>query len=280
MTSATIVYMIIGVDIGGTKTLIALFNSAGVIEKEHSFTTPLGYDEFISEFSGHIVNFPTSKIELCCVGVPGLLDRSKGLVHSLGNLPWEEEAIARDLSKCMDDVKVVIENDSKLAGLSEVRALQEVPHRALYLTISTGIGGALLVNGKLSKDMIDMEIGKTPVLFEGELADWETFASGKAFTEAYGGKGDEINNPLLWQKYAQERLGPGLVVACSYLQIDTIIFGGGLGHHSKHFADYLAPYLDERLHAIVKRPKDLRPAKHGKNAVIYGCYEYAKDKLT
>ncbi len=271
--------MIIGVDIGGTKTLIASFGPGGKIEKEHSFSTPQDYSDFIQEFKKHITSFLTDDISVICVGVPGLLDRKAGIVHSLGNLPWIEEKIVHDLSEAASKRKVIIENDSKLAGLSEVRALNTPPARALYLTISTGIGGALLVNGELSDDMIDMELGKTPLLFENELTHWENFASGKAFFEQYGKHGDNVDDPLTWQAYAQDRLGPGLLAACSYLQVDTIIFGGGLGHHCHHFNDYLAPYLDERLHAIVKRPQTLKSAKHGKNAVIYGCYEYAKDHL-
>lgn len=270
--------MIIGVDIGGTKTLVASFDLAGKITKELSFATPQDYSEFLSELESTFANFDGVNISRCCVGVPGLLDRKKGVVKSLGNLPWVDKPIGKDVAKIVGLSKVSIENDSKLAGLSEVRALDDTPSRALYLTISTGIGGALVVDGSLSADMIDMEVGKTPLLYQGDLMQWEGFASGHAFVEAYGKVGDEIgDNPIIWQSYALERLGPGLVVACSYLQVDTIIFGGGLGHHSNHFASYLGPYLDERLHSNVVRPNQYKSAKHGKNAVIYGCFEYAKD---
>lgn len=270
--------MIIGVDIGGTKTLVASFDATGKITKELSFATPQDYTEFLSELESTVAHFADMNISRCCVGVPGLLDRKKGIVKSLGNLPWVNQSIGPDIAKIFGISKVFIENDSKLAGLSEVRSLDSVPKRALYLTISTGIGGALVVNGDLSADMIDMEVGKTPLLYQGDLIQWEGFASGHAFVEAYGKVGDEIgDDPIIWQSYALERLGPGLVVACSYLQVDTIIFGGGLGHHSNHFASYLGPYLDERLHSIVVRPSQYKSAKHGKNAVIYGCFEYAKD---
>ncbi len=269
--------MIIGVDIGGTKTLIARFDQSGQIEKEVRFSTSQDYDTFLLDFTEHFHVFADTPISKCCVGVPGLLDRKAGLVHSLGNLPWIEKPIAHDLGRIINSSDVLIENDSKLAGLSEVRHLSEKPERALYLTISTGIGGALLVNGDLSVDMIDMELGKTPLEFGGNMQHWEEFASGRAFADAYAHQGDDVTDPQIWQDYLQERLGPGLVVACSYLQVDTIIFGGGLGHHSPQFSPYLAPYLDERLHSIVKRPGHFITAKHGKNAVIYGCYEYAKD---
>ncbi len=272
--------MIIGIDIGGTKTLIASFASDGQIEKEHQFETPRDYNLFIAELKHHLATFTNhSAAKICCIGVPGLLNRKKGIVHSLGNLPWVEEPIAADIADALPNTKIIIENDSKLAGLAEVRAVETTPARALYLTISTGIGGALFVNGHLSKDMLDMELGKSPLEFDGQQLDWEDFAGGRPFVEHYGKKGDDVNDNQIWQSYAQDRLGPGVAVACAYLQVDTIIFGGGLGHHSSHFNDYLSVYLDERLHSIVSKPTTLRSARFGKNAVIHGCYEYAKDHL-
>ena len=273
--------MIIGIDIGGTKTLIASFAKNGKIEKEQEFATPKDYGEFIATLKNHLDHLTNhSSISTACVAVPGLLNREKGIVHSLGNLPWEEKTIVSDIAESLPKAKIYIENDSKLAGLAEVRALNDIPPRALYITVSTGIGGALLIDGRLSKDMIDMEIGKAPLDFKGEQLDWEDFAGGRPFVERYGMKGDRVTDSSIWQSYTQDRLGPGFAIACAYLQIDTIILGGGLGHNANHFTDYLYPYLDERLHAIVKKPTSIRSAKFGKNAVIYGCYEYAKDHAT
>lgn len=269
--------MIFGVDIGGTKTLVARFDKDGSIEKETVFKTPQDYDDFIVELQKQSSFFNnTTQGAVACVGVPGLLDRKTGTVVSLGNLPWANKPIAKDVRDALGFKSVIIENDAKLAGLSEVKSLTHTPARALYLTISTGIGGALLTNGSLSYDMIDMELGKTPLEFDGDLQHWEDFASGRAFVATYGSSGDETEDPQVWQSYVQNRLGPGLVVACSFLQVDTIIFGGGLGHHSARFSPYIAPYLEERLHAIVRQPTEYRSARHGRNAVIYGCYHHAR----
>jgi predicted NBD/HSP70 family sugar kinase len=271
--------MIIGVDIGGTKTLVAQFSSDGRILREKRFATNKDYSQFLLDLEEITKSFNISNMEAVCAAVPGLLDRKAGTVLALGNLDWKNKSIRSDIKRIFNTEHTYIENDSKLAGLSEVKSLKTPPKRALYLTISTGIGGALLIDGKLASEMKDMELGKSPLLFNGKLVDWEDFASGRAFYEEYGVMGDEAKDPMIWQSYAQERLGPGVAVACSYLQVDTIIFGGGLGHHAKQFADYLAPYLDERLHPIVIKPDQLLAAKHGKNAVIFGCYEYAKDRL-
>lgn len=272
--------MIIGVDIGGTKTLVAVFSDSGSILRERRFATPKKYEDFIQSLGEVVEKLELNNTEAVCVAVPGLLDRKAGVVKALGNLEWQDKHIRKDIKHLFDTEHIYIENDSKLAGLSEVRVLSEIPDRALYLTVSTGIGGSLLISGNLSDDMKDMEIGKSPLVFAGDLVHWEDFASGRAFYDAYGQKGDDVKDEQIWQSYIQERLGPGIVVACSYLQVNTIIFGGGLGHHASRFADYLGPYLDERLHSIVIKPTNLLSAKHGKNAVIYGCFEYAKDRLS
>jgi len=271
--------MIIGVDIGGTKTLVAEFSNTGSILRERRFATPKHYDDFIHDLGNVVEKLELKNVEAVCVAVPGLIDRRAGVVKALGNLDWRDKHIRKDIKHLFDTEHIYIENDSKLAGLSEVRALSEAPDRTLYLTVSTGIGGALLLGRNLVSEMIDMELGKSPFWFNGELTHWEDFASGRAFADAYGKQGDEVDDDTLWQRYVQERLGPGVAVACSYLQVDTIIFGGGLGHHSNHFSSFLSAYLDERLHAIVNRPTKILSAKHGKNAVIYGCYEYANDRL-
>lgn len=269
--------MIIGVDIGGTKTFLATLSENGEIVEHVRFETSRDYDTFLQHFEEAIkeINIP-SNVEVCCAAVPGLLDRQNGTVEALGNLPWRNKRIADDISKILGGISVVIENDSKLAGLAEARQLTE-SSRALYLTISTGIGAALVVDGHLSEDVIDMEAGKMPLPKDGDSKIWESFASGKAFMQRYGKRGEEVNDPKIWESFASD-IGDGLVVLCSIFQLDAVIFGGGFGQYADNFIPYLQPRI-ENLHPIIEKPKNLVAAKYGDLSVIYGCYEYAKDHL-
>lgn len=264
--------MIIGVDIGGTKTFVAVFDENGEIKHQARFETNQDYSEFLNNLSSHTADLTFSDNDICCVAVPGLINRQLGTVQALGNLPWRDISIANDISQILNGAKVIIENDSKLAGLAEAHLLPE-SQRTLYITISTGIGAALVVDGQLSPDVIDMEIGKMPLIHEGEYKDWESFASGSAFIKRFGKRGEEVEDPEIWKVYA-DYIGEGVSVACSIFQLDSIVFGGGFGQYAERFIPYLSPFI-ERLHPVIKKPGKLIAAKYGDKSVIHGCYLYA-----
>ncbi len=270
--------MIIGVDIGGTKTYLACFAENGKLLKEVRFETNRNYDEFLEDFERQAKLLETYKAKIACIAVPGLIDREKGVVFSLGNLPWKDKYIKHDLAKILGISKVYIENDSKLAGLAEARAVLKDYTRIFYLTISTGIGGALLVNGKLIRELIDMEVGKMPLSNNGKELAWEEFASGRAFVNKYGKKAIDIKDESIWEEFA-EGVNQGLGIICANYQVEAIIFGGGLGQHVNKFKKYIMPYLETTLHPIVVRPQALLSTQYRGQSVVYGCYEYAKDKL-
>ncbi len=270
--------MIIGVDIGGTKTLLAVFALSGKLLKEIRFETNRNYEEFLVDLKKHADALETNKAKIACAAVPGLLDRKRGVVESLGNLPWKDKHIRHDISVALGIKDICIENDSKLAGLAEARYVFENYKRVFYLTISTGIGGALVVNGKLVKEVIDMEIGKTPLEYQGNIQHWEEFASGRAFSEKYGKKAVDVEDSAIWEEFTKG-LNLGLGIVCSGYQPEVIIFGGGLGQRLSRFKQYIRPYLQSNLHSIVRQPEALLSTHFRGQSVIYGCYEYAKDHL-
>jgi glucokinase len=270
--------MIIGVDIGGTKTLLAVFAENGKLLKEVRFETSRSYDEFLTDLKKHADTLETNKAKIACVAVPGLLDRKRGVVESLGNLPWKDKHIKHDISVALGIKDVYIENDSKLAGLGEVRVLEKQYPRVYYITLSTGIGGTLLINGKIAQEIINGEIGMVPMLHEGKIMRWEDFASGRAFFEKYNAKAIDTDDAKVWEEFSQN-IGLGIAMICCIYQVDAIIFGGGLGQHVEKFKPFLKPYVSTYLHSTIKQPQALTKAYYGDESVIYGCYEYAKDHL-
>lgn len=271
--------MIIGVDIGGTKTLIAVFAENGKILNEVRFSTNQKYEEFLEDLTVQAKKLETSKAKIACAAVPGLLDRKNGVVKSLGNLPWKNLNIRNDIAQALGVKKVLIENDSKLAGLSEARYFKDQYSRLFYLTLSTGIGGALLVDGQLDQDVIDMEIGKIPLFYKSKISHWEEFASGRAFANTYDKKATEVTDQKIWEEYSQT-VNAGLGIICSIFQVEAIVFGGGLGQHVDRFRKNIMPYLEKNLHPIVARPKALLASHYKGQSVIYGCYAHAKDNLS
>ena len=112
--------MIIAVDIGGTKTLVAAVTADGLYKTKYVSRRLKTTNNFLEELAKNIVSVTTENIEIISVAVPGMLDRAAGLLK-LGNLPWENKPIANDISERFEDADVLIENDANLAALSEAK---------------------------------------------------------------------------------------------------------------------------------------------------------------
>jgi predicted NBD/HSP70 family sugar kinase len=270
--------MYLAIDIGGSKTLLAAFSERGELKTAVKIETPKDYQQFIGAVSEAVKQkLADYSFRYCCCAVPGLLERKKGLVMALGNLPWQQMPIRDDISHAIG-VPVIIENDARLGGVAEAQELIGTYRDVLYLTISTGIGGALLRHGKIDPGLADMEIGKMPVEFEGKLRYWEDFAGGRGIVERFGKKAMDITKPSDW-KIIGQNIAYGTAIVCSVTQPDAIIFGGGVGQYAEHFKKTVAEYLDKHLHAVIKKPVEIRATKHKENSVIYGCYVHIKQHL-
>lgn len=265
--------MYIAVDIGGTKTLLAVFSSNGEVKEEIKFPTPRKYEDFLNELARNVDKLATKDFRVAAVAAPGRIDREHGIGISFGNLGWKNISIAHDIEKIIH-TPVMLENDAKLGGLSEAKNLEHTYKRVLYLTISTGIGIALIVNGVIDTAIGDR--GGRALLLEhkGSMKAWEEFASGKAIVKRYGKRASEIDDPKIWKIIAHD-FAVGFIDLIAVLNPEVIVVGGGVG---THFLKYKSPLLAELksyetpMLTIPPIQKALRPEK----AVIYGCYELAK----
>lgn len=269
--------MWVAIDIGATKTLIAVFDETGKIVKSATHPTAKDYQQFLGELGTTFQAIKGDyKFKSAGVGVPGLIDRKKGTVIALGNLDWGNHPIQKDISGAIEGIPTVIENDTRLAGLSEAQYLIDSYARVLYFTISTGIGGALIEKGQIVSALEDTEVGKMPLQYQGRVIAWEDFASGRAIIKKYGKKASEIHDQSTWNDIA-ENIGYGVGVTTSAMQPEAIIFGGGVGQFATKFIPVVEKYLANNLHPVVRQPK-LLVAKRPNEAVVYGCYIKARQR--
>lgn len=264
--------MYLAVDIGGTKTLVATFSPSGELLETSKFPTPKDYSQFISNLEEAVDKMTTKDLIAVGVAVPGLLSREKGIVYALGNLPWSNEPIRDDISRALNNLPVVIENDAKLAGLSEAILLKDQYRDVLFATVSTGIGGAFVQEGKLVRALQDMEMGKMPLMHEGKLKHWEDFAGGRGVVNHFKKRASEITDPKDWE-FVATNIAYGLAAACSILQPEVIVLGGGVGQFADKFGDFILEYFDKNLHSVVRKPKAIVAAQRAGEAGVYGCYE-------
>jgi glucokinase len=142
----------LGADLGGTKMAV------GVVDDEqnilHRGTEPtFGRDlerllsELESELREGLVACPG--VEAIGLGIPSTIDRERGVAISSVNLPIVDVPI-RELIAEKFDVPVFIDNDANCAALAEQRfGAAKGAANALMLTIGTGIGGGVIVNGEV-----------------------------------------------------------------------------------------------------------------------------------
>jgi len=267
--------MYLAVDIGGTKTLLACFDASGTIIKQDKFPTAPDYNAFLQHLTAHIDAFHVDSYQAGGVAAPGMIDREEGIGMVFGNLPWQNVSLQADIEKIIK-APVIVENDSKVAGLSEAKLIINEFKKVLYVTIGTGIGTGLIINGVIDSELADSESGHILLEHEGKLQTWESFASGKAIVEKYGNKASDITDPAALKDIAHN-IAVGLINLIAVLQPEVIVIGGGVGTHFNKFKEPLMTELKKYEMPLVPIPP-VRGAQRAEEAAIYGCYELAKER--
>ena len=266
--------MYVAVDIGGTKTLIAVFDTSGRILERIKFPTPSQYGPFKAELAAQAQHLTHKQFTYGAIGIRGNINREAGLSLYDDVLRWGEVPV-RDDCAAIFGCKFLLENDSKAAGFAE--ALEAGPdfHKVLYITISTGIGSAFVVNGRLDPDTLNSEIGKSLYEHKGTVQQREDFASGKAIVARYGLRASEIDDHETWKEISED-IAIGIINASATYTPDLIIIGGGVGTHFDKFKQTLDEAIQEMKPEEITVP-EIRRAAHPEEAVILGCYHLAKN---
>jgi glucokinase len=168
----------IGVDLGGTNLRIAAVDEqAQLMEKLTLGTrTVLGRDHVLNDMCGAIRQVsekykPSGTLLGVGIGVPGIIDLETGMVRESPNLPgWSDYPVRAEIERRLG-APVVLENDANVAAFGEkwLGAGRHVGDMAM-LTLGTGVGGGLVLNGKIWHGMTGMagEFGHMTVEPEGQ----------------------------------------------------------------------------------------------------------------
>lgn len=271
--------MYLSVDIGGTKTLMAVYSEDGEVLNEAKFPTGDDYQQLLQNVkarSDELID-NLEDIKSVAIAIPVSIDYKTGISKLGHKFGWEEKNMCEDLTKLFS-CPVMIENDANLAALGEAVLGSGKGHQTvLYITISTGIGTGVITDGKVSPVLAACEGGYFYLHHEGEQKVWEQFASGKAFTEKYGKMGSEIDDPEVWREYSST-LAAGFINLINVVRPDIVVVGGGLGAHLHKYKEYLMTELEELnepLHSY--SVPDVVLADLPEEAVIHGGYLLAKD---
>lgn len=253
--------MYLSVDIGGTKTLIALFSRRGRVIRRRKFRTAQGYQTFVRDLESNLTDFKKHKVKSVVVAIPGLVQKNYSV--KFGNRKWDNIDLITPI-KSLFDCPIWFENDANLAALFEGYRL---PGKTVFLTFSTGIGGGIVERNRILPESNAFEPGHKLYYYDGKIREWEDIAAASALEHHY--HIDYATNLRKKQELEDvaERVKLGLPDIIKKYHPDTIVLGGPLGKIFRLYSKYL-PDFDVKL----RRPK--RPNE----SVIYGAYIYAKQK--
>lgn len=265
--------MYLVIDIGGTKTLIALFTAHGRVIRRVKFPTPANKSEFLETLFNNLVPFALhfeQKIENIVVAVPGFVENN--IAVWFGNRPWKKVDIAAVVNKLFVQ-PVYLLNDANSATIYESEFYSGL---TLYLTFSTGIGGGLARHGKLAKNSSSVEPGHRRFIFNGKTLEWEDIASCNAIGKTYHTQATSVRGTAAYEDIAF-RVSLGLADVIQQYRPDTIIIGGPLAKLFPHFISPLKKRLKTLLPKSHKLPR-IVPARRPQESTIYGGYLYGKQK--
>ena len=166
----------IGVDLGGTNLRIAAVDEQGNLVEKVTLETKisLGRDHVISDMCNAIQRL-TGKYKGSAallgigVGVAGIIDMHTGYLRDSPNLPGPDYPVLAEIERRLQTT-VILENDANAAALGEqwLGAARNCPDMAM-ITLGTGVGGALVLGGKIFHGMTGMagEFGHTTIEPEG-----------------------------------------------------------------------------------------------------------------
>jgi glucokinase len=298
----------IGVDLGGTNMRIAAVDESGaLLEKITSGTqTGLGrsvvLDQMADSIGGLMRKYaPAGALAGVGVGVPGILDMETGMLRQAPNLPgWEDYPVAEEIERRLGaPVGVILENDANAAALGEswLGAARDAGSMCM-LTLGTGVGGGLVLDGRIWHGMTGMagELGHInvepagPPCGCGSRGCLEQFASARAVVRmareaiamgrAQGLSRAAHENPemsarMVYQLAVQgdrpaqqifHRVGAslGIVVGglVNALNLPMYVIGGGVASAWEAFAPAMLEEVQRRSLVYAATQRDPKAGRH------------------
>ncbi len=305
-----------GIDIGGTKIAVALESLGGERIAGRRFPTlaGIGPEAILGNVAAAVAELSAeaeARVLAVGLGCPGSVDKDRGTVLNPINLPgWHEFPIVRTVEELLR-VPAAIENDAKLAALGEHahgagRGFTDL----VYLTISTGVGGGVIVNNQLLRRLGAGEIGHMTVLPDGPPCGCgsrgclDALCSGKAIarrareliaagepsviSETVTGpekitartvaeaaqSGDALARRVWDEMIHYLSIGVGNVV--TILAPEAVVLGGGVASSGEQLLGPLRPLVELRARMIPVESVQILQAALGGESGIHGALVLAR----
>ena len=301
---------VIGVDVGGTNIKLGVVHPSGKVIARTSFATkPFASSKIrlisalAREIEAIIIQTGLSKKDVAGVGIglPGLIDHTKGIVRFLPNIPGWRNVRLKTILRQKLKLPVFIDNDAKLITLAEWKfGAGKGAANMVCLTLGTGIGSGLILDNRLyrGEDNVAGELGHVPLNERGPACN----CGGHGCFEAYIG-----NRPLVaranalmdrrdmtlegmfqlakagnskalrfWRETA-EHLGNGLVTVVNLLNPRLIVIGGGVSNNDRFLFKTARAVIARRAMSTKSAMVKIVRARLGDDAGIIGAQVLVND---
>ncbi len=267
--------MWVGVDIGGTKTLVGAAEDPHTILVSRRVATATRADEGLAAVVRLVRECAGDDVDAVGVSCGGPLDLSRGVLVGPRSEHWVDTPVAERLAAALG-VRVVLENDANCGALAEYTVGSGRGSRVLlYVTISTGIGTGILVDGVVYRGAHDTEGGCITIDPDGPecpacggRGHFESLASGLSIEREFGMPASEITDAGVWEEIAR-RLAVGLTSLMAVVSPDRVVLAGGVSRQYARFSAALQRHLE-----AMRQPYPLAPvvrATHVDTAPLRGA---------
>ncbi|WP_439936372.1 ROK family protein [Nocardia sp. N13] len=304
--------VVVGVDIGGTKVLAGVVDAQGRVSSTALRTTPgrrvvtaQVEDALVEAILGSAGGRPLAGVG---VAAAGFVDSRGERVMFAPHLPWQGEPLRRLLEERLD-CPVALDNDANCAARAEAHhGAARGATSALMITMGTGIGGAVLLDGNVLRGANGMagEFGHMQVVPDGQACEcgkkgcWEQYSSGNALVrnaralmaeqpsvldEMSGGSPERVTGPMVTSAAEEgdlvaraafatvgEWLGVGVANLVAALDPEVVVIGGGVSAAGDKLLDRARSALQRNLVGAAHRAvPSLVAAQLGPQAGMIGA---------
>ena len=311
------------VDLGGTKVVVGIARGGQILGTRRFATdVPEGPDAGMLRMARETrelqAELGLADVPLAAIGasIPGPNDLERGIVLSSHNVGWFDYPFVGRYSAELGGIPVFMDDDANCAGVGEARfgAGAGIPHQ-VYFTVSTGIGGAVIIDGRIYRGWqgIGGEVGHVCVLPDGPICPCgnvgcaEAVASGPAVARRgaallaqrqsatlgrlAGGDPAAVTTQLVFDAArAGDPACNGIVddmgrflgiLAAGVVQIlnpEALVWGGGVMMAQ---SDLLLPRIEAELalhvYAVHREGLRLLKAAHGDRSGLFGALALAME---
>lgn len=319
MVAAVAVNCVIGVDIGGTKMLVGVIDSSlGVHHRVQQPSAAVDAGELLDRLAGMVdeaIEAAPGEVLAVGFGVAGILDVTAGLIAASPHLPLAGVPFEALIGERLG-VPVAVDNDGNCGMLAEWRhGAAKDASDAVMLTVGTGIGGGIVVNGELVRGSSGggAEFGHMIVEADGPQCDcgghghYEWYASGDAIGRAgqlalasspesalaaAAAAGREISGSLVTELAADgddaaveaillvgQRLGQGMASIVNIFNPEMIVVGGGAIAAGDLLLGPAREVVERETLASLGEHVSIVPAEFGADAGMIGAAVLAFEQL-